>query len=191
MPRPNLLGPFTLFDVAAAGTTLSKTLWPGGLTVTLPGRGSGEKAVLSSGANAVGGIFAPSAGWNSMLLDFAAVGAADITLAVEIGKLHEDGAIAMPLSSVSLKSITTSGTVANVNPFTGEATASTTWRLFDLVTMTPKSQVGQLLVSLGGAEDDTPSQLLLQTNEAAYYYLLVTSLGALTRALCVATPFGK
>jgi hypothetical protein len=181
--------PFNLFDVANAGSSLSKTLWPGTLTVTMPT--SGNVATLLSGANAVGGVLAPYQGWGSVLLDFAGVGAADLTLTVEVGKVMAGSGgnpIATPLASAALKSITTSGTVANVNPYTGASTPATTWRLFDLVTLTNKGQLGQLLANVGGAEDDTPAQLILDVTQADYYYLVVTSLGTLTRAICVATP---
>ena len=180
--------PKNLFDATAAGATLSKTLWPGTYTVTLPSPGDGKVADLYSGSTVIGGVIAPSAGTTGLLLDFAAVGAADETLVIEIGKLPDGDGIAIPLASVSLKSMTTSGTVANVNPFTGAVTSSVTWRLFDLATITNKSQIGDVQVAVGGSEDNTPCQLILNTTQATFYYIVVTSLGALTRALCVVTP---
>jgi hypothetical protein len=184
--------PVTLLDVQNAGSTLSKVLWPGSYTVTLPVRGTGRGSVtpILSGANQVGAVFSPGPDWASVLLEFAGVGAADQTLVVEIGRVAADGALAQPLASVSLKSITTSGTVANKNPFTGEATAGVTWRLFDLVTITAKAQLGQVLTTLGGTEDETPGAVVLDTSESVYYYVLVTNLNSLTRALVVLTPQG-
>lgn len=182
------VAPYNLFDATAAGVTLSKLIWPGTLTNTLPVSPGIPTAITSSGST-VGGIFTPDKAWPAVLLDFAAVGTADQSLVVEVGKLQVTGAIAMPLASVTLKSITTAGTVANVNPYTGAATAGTTWRLFDAVTITEKDVTDQVSKYVGGAEDDTPSQLLLTTTDAKYFYIVITTLpGALTEVICVLTP---
>lgn len=187
--------PITLFNLANAGATRSKLLFPGGVyTCTLPALGSGAIAVasLTDGTNQVGAVFSPHPGWGSVLLDFAGVGAADEVLAVEIGRFHATGTLTHVIGSVSLKAITTSGTTtANFNPFTGAAVATTTFRLFDLATITSRGARNQLLLNLGGTEDQTPAQLLLDVTEANYYYVAVTSLGALTRALCVVTGQDK
>lgn len=182
------MGHRTLFTATAAGATLSKTLWPGSYTCTLPDPG-GVASILNSTPAVVGGIFHRPPFWQAALLDFAGVGNADLTLAVEIGSIDKTGTLVRVLGSVSLKSITTSGTTtANINPFTGEATASTTWRLFDLVTITAKAQLNQIQVNVGGTEDDTPSQLILLADEAKYFYVMVTSLGTLTKAMCAIRP---
>lgn len=180
--------PTTFFTAVAAGATLAKTLWPGTYTVTLPTKLSGSMANITSSSNVIGGVIAPQAGINALMIDFAGVGSADLTLVVEIGKLNASGAIAIPIASVSLKSITTSGTVANTNPFTGDAVAATTYRLFDLATLTNYGDFNQLSLNVGGTENQLPSQLLLTMEEGVWYYFIVTSLGTLTSALCVVTP---
>lgn len=126
-----------------------------------------------------------------MLLDFCAVGSADQTLVVEIGKLYIAGAMAMPMASVSLKSITNSGTVANVNPFTGVAVAATTYRLFDLATITANDNTDAVFTLQNGTENDTPTQLKLAVDDSTYYYVVITTLPAgLTEVICVMTPSG-
>jgi hypothetical protein len=178
MPVATRFAPLELFSVIAAGTTKSKTR----NSDTLPSE-PGTVAAITGGA-----WFAPSDDWVGVTLDFAIVGSADLTLTVEIGQLHASSAMCVPLAAAALKSITTSGTIANVNPFTGQTTASTTWRLIDLVTLTAKGQLGQVLVEVGGTEDDTPSRLTLAITDASYYYVVVTNLSTITRALCVLQP---
>ncbi len=181
--------PFTLFDATVVGTTLLKTLWPGPLdALTLPAQGSGTATPLKVSTVTVGAVLAVKPNWSSLLLDFAALGAASQHLVVEIGKLGVNGAMPTVLGSVDLESIVTSGTIANVNPFTGVATPAKTWRMFDLVAITAAFQLGQLLVSVGGVQDNTPAQLTLDVSEAPWYYVLVTNLNSLTEALCVVTP---
>lgn len=183
------LAPFNVFDATAAGSSLSKTLWPGTFTNTLPSTGKGNVSSILSGSSVVGGVFSPTRKFPSCFLDFCAVGTADQTLVVEIGKLQASGAIAIPLASVSLKSITTAGTVANFNPFTGASVPATTFRLFDLTTVTALGNYLQVVKNVGGAEDETPCQLLLDTEEAQYYYVIITTLPAgLTEVIAVATP---
>lgn len=179
-----------LFLAVAAGSAgLSKLKWPGAYTVTLPAVESGLCADLLESATVRGGVFAPKKSWGSVLLDFAGVGAADATTVVEIGKLTADACMPQVLCSASLKTITTSGTfTANFNPFTGAAVATTTFRLYDLATLTSRGNLGQVLVNAGGTENDTPMQLRLAVDEAAYYYVLVTTLGVATSVLCCLTP---
>jgi hypothetical protein len=172
---------------------LSKTLWPaagpGSFTCSLPSIADvASPANILSGASVVGGVFAASKRDQSILLDFCCVGAADLTLVVEIGKLHMLGAIAMPLASVSIKSMTNAGTIANVNPFTGLAVAATTFRLFDLAAITALGKIGQVVTVVGGAEDDTPAQLALMVDDAQYYYAIITSISTITEVVCVMTP---
>jgi len=180
--------PVTFFTATAAGATLAKTLWPSTYTVTLPNRLSGAMANIVSSSAVIGGVLAAQPGVNALMLDFAGVGSADLTLVVEIGKLNVDGAIGIPIASVSLKSITTSGTLADVNPFTAAAATGTTYRFFDLATLTNYGDFNQVSVNVGGSENNLPSQLLLTMEEGVWYYFIVTSLGSLTSALCVITP---
>jgi hypothetical protein len=176
------------FDATAAGVTLSKTLWPGTLAATLPAADSGKAADLTSGGVVVGGVLAKVPGWDSVLLDFAAVGSADQTLVVEIGSFDLVNSMARVLASLSLKSITNSGTVATGNPFTGVVDGKT-WRLFDLLTVASKAGLGQVLASVGGAEDDTPTQVVLDVSEAQFYYAVITTLPAgLTEVFCAFNP---
>lgn len=178
-----------LFDATAAGSSLSKLLWPGSFSVTLPDPSSGKAASILSGAAVVGGVLARVPGWDSVLLDFAAVGSADQTLVVEVGSFDVTNQMARVLASLSLKSITTSGTVANSNPHTGAATAGVTWRLFDSLTITAKSQLGQVLANVGGSEDETPCQAVVDVSEQSYLYAVITTLPAgLTRVFCGFTP---
>lgn len=182
--------PTDLFTATAATTTLEKTLWPGTLTVTLPIPGS-VAPIYSTGTTVCGGVIGAKQPWSGLLLDFAAAVAADATLVVEIGQVLKDGALARPLASVSLKSITTSGTVtANKNPFTGATVASTTYRLFDLTTITSNGDLAQVLLDLNGTENNTPSRLSVDLTETLYLYVIVTTIGAATKFLCVATPQG-
>lgn len=179
-----------LFLATAAGSaTLGKAKWPGAYTVTLPTVESGNVANLTEAAAVVGGVFAPKTSWGSVLLDFAGVGAADATTVVEIGKLTADACMPQVLCSASLKTITTAGTfTANFNPFTGAAVAATTFRLYDLATLTSRGNLGQVLTNAGGLEDDSPCQLILSVTEASYYYVLVTTRGVATSVLCCITP---
>lgn len=185
-----------LCRAVAAGATLSKLQWPSTYTVTLPAANSGAAGVANilASSNVIGGVFSPGVSWGGVILDFAGVGAADLTAVVEIGRLAMNGPSAnavMPqvLASVSLKSITTSGTfTANINPFTGAAAAATTYRLFDLVTLTAKSALAEVLLNVGGAEDNTPSQLLLDTTHSPYYYCVLTSISTLTEVAMCITP---
>lgn len=185
--------PIQLFDATGAGSTLLKLLCPAagptGFTWSLNTPASGLPANIVNSTPAVcGGVIPPFPLWDSVLLDFAAVGAADRSLAIEIGRFPVVGAMAQILATATLKSITTSGTIANVNPYTGVATPGITWRLFDLITLTNKGQLGQVLVSVGGAEDNTPAQLILNVSEMQYYYVMITSLDQLTEVSCVMTP---
>lgn len=189
-----ILAPFDLFTATAAGSTLSKLAFPGATfgIASYPAQGT-AKSITSTvgGTTVIGGIFAPQTGWGAVNLDFAVAGAADTTLVVEIGGVQVPGAIPEVIASVSLKSITNSGTfTANLNPFTGKAVAATTYRLIDLTTITTRSNVAQLVTLVGGLEDDTPSTLLLDVRQFCYYYVLVTNLGANTSALCDVTPTG-
>lgn len=181
-----------LFLATVAGSaSLSKAKWPGAYTVTLPTAGSGTSgiAAMTEAAATVGGVFSPDPSWGSVLLDFAGVGAADATTVVEIGKLNADATMPQVLCSASLKTITTSGTfTANFNPFTGAAVSSTTFRLYDLATLTNRGNLGQVLVNAGGTEDNSPMQLVLSVTEASYYYVLITTLGVATSVLCAITP---
>lgn len=181
-----------LFVATAAGSaSLSKQKFPGAYTITLPSPGSGIAGItaLTESSATVGAVIAPESSWGGVLLDFAGVGAADLTLSVEIGRFGGSARMPTVLATADLKSITTSGTfTANFNPFTGAAVSATTYRLFDLVTLTAKTNLAEVLTVVGGAEDNTPAQLLLDVSMAAYYYVLVTSLGTLTQALCAATP---
>ncbi len=187
--------PFNLFDATAAGATLSGTLWsaagPGVFLCGLPVALSGSVAPLTNsvalGALTVGGVIAPDPRTPGLLLDFACVGNNDTNLVVEIGKLHALGAVAQPLASVTLASSTQ--TVANVDPFTGQAFAATTFTLFDQITISAKDVLDQVIANNGGAADDTPGQLLLTCDEAVWYYVLITTLpGTMTRVRCTATP---
>jgi hypothetical protein len=181
--------PITLFDATAAGTTLANLLFPGTNTCTLPSAGSNQVAPILNGSGAtIGGVYAPRASVPAILIDFAGVGAADVTVAVEFGLIQASGALAQPFASDSLKSITTAGTVANVNPYTGEATASVTWRLFDLSTITGAQQQGQLFNLIGGTENDQPVQLQMDVSRATWYYIMITNISTITRLGCYITP---
>lgn len=179
-----------LFDATAAGATLSKTLWPGPYTVTLPGQFD-VASILNASGQVVGGVFASARNerWSGVTLDFLGVGAASQALVVEVGKVYGVGQLAQPLASVSLTSMVTSGTVTGTNPYTGVSTPGTTWRFFDLTAITAKGGVGQVLQNVGGTADNTPSQLLLDVSDGEWYYVLVTNLANLTEAVCVVTPF--
>jgi hypothetical protein len=189
MPQPGVQ-PFKLFDaVANAGTTLSKTLWPGTYTAALPDvwSGGGTVADILSGANKVGAVFSPRGLWEGLSLNFAFVGNVDTTAVVEVGGVQASGALADVIGTLSLK--TGSAFAADKNPFTGAADVGNTWRLVDLMTITSRGQMGQLLPLLGGADDDTPAEALLDASYYPYLYVILTTLPAgLTKALCVATP---
>jgi hypothetical protein len=184
--------PRTLFDATAAGSSLSGLLWPatgpGSFTTTLPPKEQiGTISPILTSTSVCGAVFAPSARDCAVLLDFCAVGTAEQALVIEIGKLHTVGAIAMPLASVSITSSTQ--TVANVNPYTGVAIATTTYRLFDTAAITAKSGTDAIITSLGGGTDDTPTQFTLMCDDATYYYAIITTLpGGLTEVICVMTP---
>lgn len=181
-----LVAPFNLCTATGAGATLAKTLWPGTYTVTLPSAGS--VATLYNSTTPIGGVFKPNSATQSALIDFACVGAADATVTLEIGGLAANGAIPEVIAQVTLKTITTSGTVANVNPFTGTAVAATTFRMVDLISISGRSNVSQLLTWVGGTEDNQPSTLVLDTRQFSWYYLTITSLGGLTSVTPVLTP---
>lgn len=182
------------YPTVAGSATLEKTKWPGAYTLspaTLPVVGSGISGVtaLTEAAAVVGGVFSPGAGWGGVLLDFAAVSGADATMIVEIGKLTATACMPQKIASVSLKTITTSGTfTANFDPFTGAAQATTTFRLFDLATITTRSGLGQLLANTGGTEDNTPCQLFLDVSDAPFFYVLVTTLGVTGPVTICITP---
>lgn len=177
------LPPFELFTGTVVGATGAKTLFPNATyTATLPSAGSGQVApitVVASGFTC-GGIFAPDAGTPAVLIDFLTVSNADTAYTIEIGKLNASGGIMMPLGSVAIKSITTAGTVANVNPYTGVAVPSTTFRLVDLATITGTGSYDQLSLNMNGTEGDQPAQLMLTTDEACWYYAMVTVYNAST-----------
>ncbi len=187
--------PSVLIDTATAGgATQAKTLFPNATyTATLPSIGSGQSAPITkvSDGSVVGGIFAPGTNWPGVLLDYAGVGAAVVTVTVEIGKLQASGGICQPLASVTLKSITTAGTVADVNPFTGATTTGTTWRLYDAATITGLGSYDALSKNIGGTESEQPSELFLTTDEAPYYYAIVTDLSTATSFSLFMTPFSS
>lgn len=179
------------YPTVAGSATLEKTKWPSTYTVTLPTVGSGVSGVASmtEGGSVVGGVFSPDPTWSGVLLDFAAVSAADATMVVEIGRLTATACMPQKIASVSLKTITTSGTfTANFDPFTGAAQSATTFRLFDLATITSRSNLGELLPALGGTEDNTPASLFLDTTRAPYYYVLLTTLGVTGPVTICITP---
>ena len=187
--------PRTLFLATDAGATLAKTFWPGTFTVTRPGSPGEVQSILDATPDVLGCAFKKGGGWAAMRLDFAIVGGADLSPAIEVGRFfhNPDGSksIAQVLAAATLKSITTSGTVtANLNPFTGEAVAATTFRLIDRVTLTNYSNLGQVLVGQGGTENNLPASITIDLNESEHYYILVTSLGTATSVLCVGTPEG-
>lgn len=188
------LKPTTLFNATAVHASKLRIQ---GLTAgdtptnaNFPKVNSGDIAAIVNTGATQGVIFAPSDEWKSMLLDFAFIGAVDISPVVEIGKIpfNDDNALNLPLASVALK--TGSAYVANKNPFTGEAIAATTFRLVDLVTIntTPKGQQSQVLTNIGGLDDDVPSQLILKLDEAAWYYVIWLTASLATGCLCVGTP---
>lgn len=187
--------PITFFGpVTVSGATLAKNLFPNATyTATLPAIGSGGVANITavSGGAVVGGVFAPGNGVPGILIDYAGVGAADVTVTVEIGKIQASGALCRPLASVTLKSITTAGTIADVNPFTGETTTGTTWRLYDAATITQIGGYAMLSKNIDGTEDESPSQLFLTTDEAPYYYAIVTDLSTATSLSMFLTPFSS
>lgn len=182
--------PISLFTATGAGTSLSAKLWPGTYTVALPVKGSGLAANISNGGTVIGGVFAPATTWSAVLIDLACVGNASTNLVIEVGRLAINGAMAQVLSSVTLTtgSALSIGPIA-VNPFTAAVIAPTTFKLFDLVILNSKAVLGQLLVEIGGAADNTPSQLVLATTEVSYYYVICTSLdAAMTSVICAITP---
>lgn len=177
-----------LFDASNAGSSQAKVVWPGSLTVTLPAVRSGSVANILSGGNVVGGMFAPMDRWGAVLLDFLGVGNADRSPTIEIGRFQASGRLVRTLAAVTLKSVTTSGTIANLDPFTAEAFSSVTFRYFDLATITAHGSLGQVLAGLEGAENERPNQLVVDVSEAAYYYVLLTGLDTMTRMRCNLTP---
>lgn len=179
--------PTTLFDVTAGGTTLAKTLYTATLP-TPPRSTTPYPANITQTAVVVGGVTGVHPSWTSLLFDFLSVGAADLTLTVEIGKVQVQNGFAIPLASVALKSITTSGTVADANPYTGATTTGVTWRLFDLATITSLAASGVVAANVGGSEDQQPVQLVVNVAGAQWIYALVTNISTLTRAACVVTP---
>lgn len=180
--------PTDLFTATAATTTLEKVLWPGTLTVTGSLPIAGGVSTLTVTGSVVGAVLKPLGGWGSVFLDFAGVGAADLSPSFEIGQVLKDGTLTRPLAQVSLKSITTSGTVtANTNPFTGAAVAATTYRLFDLTTLTTEGNLAQILIDLNGTENEKPTRLVVDVSQTLYLYVIVTSLGTMTKLLCVYT----
>jgi hypothetical protein len=192
-------GAVNLFDSTNAGATQLKTLFPGALTFSwvdevgkartdIPPALSGQEAAILSGANVVGGIIAPAQDWSAFLLDFIATGAGGNQPVIEIGKIFASGAMAEILATATLNAAATAVSFANVDPFTGFATAGVTWtRIFDTVTFgASKGQLGQVLQNMGGAAD-TPIQLVVDATEAVYYYVIITTL-AVTRLRCDMTP---
>ena len=177
--------PQVLFDSSNATTSLSGVMWPGTLTATLPAIGSGGIANVLSGTNVVGGVFAPTYSTANYLLDFCAVGGAEANLVLEVGKLDSATGLSQVLGAVTLTSSTQ--TIANLNPFTGDTIAATTLRLFDTVSISLKAAAGDIVANIGGAADDTPCQLIMKTDDGQYFYVLVTNLNTLTRAICVGT----
>lgn len=181
-----------LFESSNAGSaSLSKQKWPGVYTITLPSVGSGVSGitVMTESSNTVGAVFSPTPDWGGVLLNFAYAGNADLSITYEIGRLTATGTMPTVLGSLVTKGITTSGTfTANINPFTGAAVTSTTYRLCDLFTLTSRSNLGELLVNVGGTEDNTPGHVLMDTTVMPYYYVLLTNLSTATKALCCITP---
>lgn len=186
-------GPKILFDATGAGASLLATLWPAAgpstYTVTLPQKNQAQTPqALLNGTTTIGGVFAPGEVNPAYLLDFAAVGSAEATLTIEVGKLYAQGAIAMPMASITL--VTDTNTVANVNPFTGAATASKTWNLFDTTTITAADNTDAIIALQNGTTADVPVQLKLFVDDASFYYIIITNLGGLTEILCCYTPSG-
>ena len=185
--------PLTWFQATAAGTTLAKTVFPGsGNTCTLPSLGrNGIAPIVNGSAATIGAVYAPGTNVPATLLMLAAQSAADVTVAIEFGFLSASGAIAYPFASLSAKTITTSGTIADVNPWTGATDTGTTWRLFDLATITGQQNYRQLFTYDGGTENDLPFILQMDTSQWPYYYALITSISTATNVmLCYApSPF--
>ncbi len=192
MYRPK---PKPLFDATAAGSTLTKTLWPtagpGVYTCTLPGvqQIANPASILNSGLAVVGGVVAPNYRDEALILDFAAVGSTNVALVVEIGKLPTPGGIAFPIAQATLTSIVTSGTIANVNPFNGDATAGKTWNLFDgiVISTTGFDLTDEVIVCQNGSVNNNPSRILLTADQAQYYYVMITTLNSFTEVLCCYT----
>lgn len=190
--------PTTLFNATVAGATMAKTVFPGTLnscTLPSPMLGSGNIQVapitITASGFAAGGVFAAPANCTAVTVDFACIGAADLTANVEFGQLFTSGAIAQPFASLAIKSITTAGTLANINPYTGEATAATTWRMFDLATITGGQNVKQLFANIGGTETDLPVQFQFDTSRATWYYIMCTNLSTITQLSCYITPYSS
>lgn len=178
--------------LAAGSVSLSKAKWPGPYTVTggLPAVGGGGISTLTETGVVVGAVFAPAPTWGGVILDFAGVGGADLSPTVEIGRVALDATMPTVLgNATALKSITTAGTfTANFNPFTGAAVATTTYRLFDLVTLNSLGSQGQLMVDTGGTENETPARLRLDVTAAPYYYVLLRGLATMTEVMAAITP---
>ncbi len=184
--------PIELFTATVAGSSLAKTLFPGAFTCSLSPDGNGiSVAIVDSNGATVGGLFSPGYNWSAVLIDVAAVGAADKSLVLEFGKVNAAGGMAIPVASVTLKSISSSGTIADVNPYTGVATPAVTWRLFDLATITNAGAYAQLSKNVGGGETESPSQLFATMDEAQWYYLMTTDLDTLTSVSCYITPYSQ
>lgn len=185
------LPPIPFMTATAAGATQAKTLFPNATyTATLPSIGSGGQAdIVNASAVKVGGIIAPAYNWSAVLLDILTTGGADVTGVIEIGKLNASGGMCVPLASCSIKSITTAGTIADANPYTGTATVGTTWRLIDLDTITGTGAWDQVSLNVQGTENDQPSQLMLTTDEACWYYVMLTTLSSFTAVNVYCTPY--
>ncbi len=188
------LPPFNLFTATAAGATGAKTLFPNATyTGTLPSVGSGQVAAITkvSDGSTVGGLFAPDSATPAVLIDFLTVSNADTAYVVEFGKINASGGMMMPLGSVSIKSITTAGTIADVNPYTGATATGTTFRLVDLATITGTGGYDQLSLNVNGTEGDQPAQLMLTTDEACWYYAMVTTYNTSTSVGVYLTKYSQ
>ncbi len=180
--------PITLFDATdVAASSLSGLLFPGtGNTCTGPARGSGGVAPILNGSNNVcGGVIAPGTNVASLRVAFAALGADDLNLVMEVGQLDAAGGLAWPYGTLTVASC--SVTVVNKNPFDGSLLTGT-WRLFDTATLPSLDGLAQVLTNIGGAADNTPSQMRMSVIDAVFYYFILTNLDGLTRVICSVVP---
>lgn len=174
--------PLTWFTATAGGSTIAKTIFPGsGNSCDVPLLASNQIAPIVNGSNAViGAVYAPARQVPALLLMLAAEADADVTVTIEFGALTAQGSIATTFASLATKTITTNGTITNINPWTGEADAGKTWRLFDLCTITGQQNYDQLFAYDGGTENNLPSILQMDCSQWPYYYALVTDLSTAT-----------
>ncbi len=195
IPANLLTTPFNLFTMAPrqTGVTQKGLVFPTTIAcAALPTVGYGKAANLTSSSNVCGGVFAPLPQWDSVLIDLGVVGqnAAD-TLTMEIGRVKAVGGIAEILASVVFTASSVTLATSLVEPFTGAAVASTTWRFMDATTITANSQLGDVLQALGGTSGNL-SQLRLNVHDAALYYAVITALSdggtRTTKVVCDICP---